>query len=203
MPFGFGKKSSDAAPAAAEPATGGPAPGGLRFEGLTEDWRVGGIMHVEGRLSDVLNKREAIAMSEVWWAPADGSGQPEPAPGLRSIDPYDLIIVLAGPTSLPPLSDEERAAHRIHKVPYDVELEVPPFRVQGVVHLYPGWEPDRLLEGGSRGGKDMFVPVTDALAYHGDSVVSPGGADVVLVNRFYLRGVRQMERGEGSVAPSG
>ncbi len=199
MPFGFGKKS-DSGSAAVEPASGAAPSTGLPFEGLTEDWRLGGVLHVEGRLSDVLNKREAIAMSQVWWAPADGSGGPEPAPGLRSIDPYDLIIVLAGPTSLPPLTEDERAAHRIHKVPYDVELEVPPFRVQGVVHLYPGWEPDRLLEGGTRGGKDMFVPVTDALAYHGDRVVSQGGADVILVNRFYLRGVKQMERGE-EVAP--
>jgi len=195
VPFGFGKKSETSSPAV-EPASGPASSAGLSFEGLTEDWRLGGVLHVEGRLSDVLNKREAIAMSQVWWAPADGSGAPEPAPGLRSIDPYDLIIVLAGPTSLPPLTEDERAAHRIHKVPYDVELEVPPFRVQGVVHLYPGWEPDRLLEGGTRGGKDMFVPVTDALAYHGDRLVSQGGADVILVNRFYLRGVKQMERGE-------
>jgi hypothetical protein len=198
VPFGFGKKNEDQAAAGADEAQ---APSGLPFEGLTEDWRLGGVLHVTGRLSDVLNKREPIAMSQVWWAPADGTGSPEPAPGLRSIDPYDLIIVLAGPNSLPPLTEDERAAHRIHKVPYDVELEVPPFRVQGVVHLYPGWEPDRLLEGGTRGGKDMFVPVTDALAYHGERLVSQGGADVVLVNRFYLRGVRQMERGE-EVAPS-
>jgi hypothetical protein len=198
VPFGFGKKSDSAKPGGETPALATPS-GGLPFEGLTEDWRLGGVLHVEGRLSDVLNKREAIAMSQAWWAPADGSSPSEPAPGLRSIDPYDLIIVLAGPTSLPPLSEEERAAHRIHKVPYDVELEVPPFRVQGVVHLYPGWEPDRLLEGGTRGGKDMFVPVTDALAYHGDRLLSQGGADVILVNRFYLRGVKQMERG-GEVA---
>ena len=198
MPFGFGKKG-DTSPGADE-ASGPAGPGGVAFEGLTEDWRLGGVLHVEGRLSDALNKREAIAMSDVWWAPADGTGAPEPAPGLRSIDPYDLIIVLAGPTSLPPLTEEERAAHRIHKVSYDVELEAPPFRVQGVVHLFPGWEPERLLEGGTRGGKDMFVPVTDALAYHGDRLVSQGGVDVILVNRFYLRGVKQMERGEGAVS---
>ncbi|HLA17489.1 MAG TPA: hypothetical protein VJZ72_11395 [Candidatus Limnocylindrales bacterium] len=198
MPFGFGKKGDSSANA--EAASGAAGPAGVTFEGLTEDWRLGGILLVEGRLSDALNKREAIAMSDVWWAPADGSGPPEPAPGLRSIDPYDLIIVLAGPTSLPPLTEEERAAHRIHKVSYDVELEAPPFRVQGVVHLFPGWEPERLLEGGTRGGKDMFVPVTDALAYHGDRLVSQGGVDVILVNRFYLRGVKQMERGEGAVS---
>lgn len=194
MPFGFGKKA-DAKPESAAGPASTHAGSGIPFEGLTEDWRIRGVLLVEGRLSDVLNRRETVAMADVWWAPADGTGAEEPAPGLRSIDPYDLIIVLAGPNSLPPLTEEERAAHRIHKVPYDVELEVPPFRVQGMVHLYPGWVPDRLLEGGSRGGKDMFVPVTDALAYHGDQLLSQGEADVILVNRFYLRGVKQMESG--------
>jgi hypothetical protein len=194
VPFGFGKKPDASQGQAAAP---GPAAAGrgIPFEGLTEDWRLGGVLLVEGRLSDVLNRRETVAMADVWWAPADGSGPQEPAAGLRSIDPYDLIIVLAGPNSLPPLNEEERAAHRVHKVPYDVELEVPPFRVEGTVHLYPGWVPDRLLEGGSRGGKDMFVPVTEALAYHGDRLLSQGESDVILVNRFYLRGVKQLEAG--------
>jgi hypothetical protein len=32
-------------------------------------------MHVKGRLTDALNKRESITISEVTWAPIDGSGQ--------------------------------------------------------------------------------------------------------------------------------
>jgi hypothetical protein len=33
----------------------------VAFEGLTEEWRLVGVMHLEGRLSDVLNRREPIA----------------------------------------------------------------------------------------------------------------------------------------------
>ncbi len=105
--------------------------GGIAFDGLTEDWRLLGIMEISGRLSDALNRREAIAIRDVSWAPIDGSEPFSPAPGLRSIDPYDLIIVLAGEDTLPRFSDDEKAAHRVHKVTYDVALEVPPFRVRG------------------------------------------------------------------------
>ena len=44
---------------------------------------------------------------------------------------------------------------------YDVALEVPPFRVIGTVYLYPGSEPERLLDRAT----EMFVPVVDAVAY--------------------------------------
>ena len=56
----------------------------------------------------------------------------------RRVDPYDLIIVLAGET-LAAAADRRRAvAHKVHKVAYDVALEVPPFRVIGTVYLFPG-----------------------------------------------------------------
>ena len=35
---------------------------------------------------------------------------------------------------MPDLSEEEKAAHRVHKVSYDVALEAPPFRVIGTVY---------------------------------------------------------------------
>ena len=57
------------------------------------------------RLSDALNKRESIAMHDVKWAPIDGSGPLVDAPGLKSVDPYDLILVLAGEGSMPELTD--------------------------------------------------------------------------------------------------
>ena len=63
------------------------------------------------------------------------------------------------------MTDDERTAHRVHKVSYDVALEVPPYRVVGTVYLYPGSEPDRLLDRSS----DMFVPVVDASAFLGET----------------------------------
>ena len=54
---------------------------GVAFDGLTEEWRLVGRMNIDGRLSDALNKREAIAIHDVQWAPIDGSAPLAPAPG--------------------------------------------------------------------------------------------------------------------------
>jgi hypothetical protein len=192
VPFGFRRKKKQSAPPIVD-APGSIAslpPGGSPFDGLTEEWRLVGVMHIKGRLSDALNKREAIAIHDVRWAPIDGSAGFAEAPGLKSVDPYDLIVVVAGEGNQPPLSDEEKAAHKVHKIAYDVALEVPPFRVFGTVWLYPGSEPARLLDRAT----EMFVPVTDASAFLGDQQVSDPEVDTVLVNRFYLRGVEQIDK---------
>ena len=181
-----------AAPANAAKLHAGPSRG-VPFIGLTEDWRLSGRMDISGRLSDALNRREAIPITEVLWGPPDGSSPMEPAPGLRSVDPYDLILVTAGEESLPPLTDTERTALKVHKVAYDVALEVPPFRVVGTVYLHPGSEPDRLLDRSS----EMFTPIVDAVARLGDVEVSDPEVDVILINRFYLRGVDQVDKRTG------
>lgn len=194
MPFDFLKRrKADGAPQGkASPAHTGRPSRGIPFDGLTEEWRIVGNMEVDGRLSDALNRRESVTIADVQWAPVDGSEPLAPAPGLKAVDPYDLIIVLAGETSLPPLNDEERTAHRVHKVSYDVALEVPPFRVVGTVFLHPGSEPERLLDRAT----EMFVPVVDATAYYDGKPLGPE-MDAVLVNRFYLRGIEQVDRRTG------
>ena len=193
MPFGFLKRSRTADDAAdATSPSAGPRPGsrrGVPFIALTEDWRLSGRMEITGRLSDALNRREAIAITDVSWGPPDGSAPLEPAPGLQSVDPYDLILVTAGEASLPPLTDSERAAIKVHKVGYDVALDAPPFRVVGTVYLHPGAEPERLLDRST----DMFVPVVGAVVRLGDVVVSDPEVEAILVNRFYLRAVEQVD----------
>jgi len=195
VPFDFLKRGKDksATPRPAGPAGPPRAGKGIAFDGLTEEWRLIGMMQLEGRLSDVLNRREAIPIADVSWAPIDGSAPFTPVPGLKSIDPYDLIVVLAGEGTLPPLTEDEKAAHKVHKISYEVALEVPPFRVIGTVFLYPGSEPDRLLDRAT----EMFVPVTDAVALLGDQRIGDPEVDTVLVNRFYLRGVEQVDRRTG------
>jgi hypothetical protein len=168
---------------------------GVAFTAITEDWRLRGRMEIAGRLSDALNRREAIAIDEVTWGAPDAS-ELEAAPGLKSVDPYDLILVTAGEDSLPPLSETERVALKVHKVSYDVALEVPPFQVVGTVYMHPGSEPEGLLLRGT----DMFVPVLNARATLGDALVSEPDVDVILVNRFYLRGVAQVDPSTGIVA---
>jgi hypothetical protein len=154
-------------------------------------------MQIAGRLTDALNKREAITISDVSWGPSDGTSPMEPAPGIKSVDPYDLILVIAGEDSLPPLTDAERSALKVHKVPYEVALELPPFRIIGTIFMHPGSEPDRLLDRSS----EMFTPVADAVAHLGDIEVSDPEVEVILVNRFYLRGVEQVDRRTGAPHP--
>ena len=194
MPFDFLKRKKpsadgDGSSASTVGGSTGPAGGGLPFEGLTEDWRLVGRMTIDGRLSDVLNKREPIPIDDVMWAPADSSDALAPAPGLRSIDPYDLVIVLTGSDSQPDRTADQSSAHRVHKISYEVALEAPPYRVIGTVFLYPGSEPDSLLQRSS----DMFAAIVDATASIGSRQIGTGAYDTILVNRQYLRGVEQVD----------
>ena len=191
MPFDFLKRRKDA-PAVIDETTGRPVGRGVPFDGLTEEWRIVGEMHIPGRLSDALNKREAVQISGVRWAPVDGSEELSPASGLKAVDPYDLILVMAGAETLPPLSDAERMAYKVHKVPYDVALEVPPFRVLGTIYMTPGTDPERLLDRAT----EMFVPVVAATAMLGEQQLGED-MDAILVNRFYLRGLEQIDRRTG------
>src|SRR5262249_12087879 len=89
------KAEAPVGPSASMPAAATrPARTGVAFDGITEEWRLVGRMDVEGRLSDALNKRESIAIHDVQWAQIDGSAPLVQAPGLKSVDPYDLILVL-------------------------------------------------------------------------------------------------------------
>jgi len=199
VPFGFLKRNkagetvADAGQGSSATTLRAGSARGVPFTALTEDWRLHGRMQISGRLSDALNKRDAIAITDVTWGPPDAAGALEPAPGLKSVDPYDLILVTAGEDSLPPLTDSERAALKVHKVGYDVALELPPFRVIGTVYLHPGSEPDRLLDRSS----EMFVPVVEGIAKLGDVTVNDPEIEVILVNRFYLRGVTQVDKRTG------
>lgn len=188
MPFNlFRKREQPPAPVAAT-ADAEAIPGEMPFEAFTEDWRLIGRMQLTARLSDVLNRREAIPISEVRWAPLDGSEPMTDAPGLREVDPYDLILVFTSSQSLP-VDDGHRAAMRVRKTTYDVLLDLGILRVIGRVYLYPGADPSRLLDRQA----ELFVPVTHAAAYHGERRVGDEKADVLLVNRSYLRSVQQLE----------
>jgi hypothetical protein len=190
MPFGFMRRNpKNRSPGGVLPQAGSGSRG-IPFDGLTEEWRLVGRMKIEGRLSDVLNRRESIVIADVSWAPVDGSEEMTPAPGLERIDPFDLIAVFAGAGTLPSFTEAERAAHKLHKVSYDVALDLAPYRVLGTVYLFPGSDPERLLDRST----ELFVPVTDAVALLGDRPLNDPDVDVVLVNRSYLRGIDLVDR---------
>src|SRR4029453_650437 len=95
VPFDFLKRKKTEGTGAAKPA-GATKTGsgrGIPFDGLTEEWRIVGNMEIPGRLSDSLKQRQAVTISDVQWAPVDGSEPLAPAPGLKAGDPYALIIV--------------------------------------------------------------------------------------------------------------
>ncbi len=198
MPLNFlRRKKADPSTVASPVAASDPAKAarsGTEFNAWTEEWRLRGRMHIEGRLLDALNRREAIQIADVQWAPIDGSSPLSDAPGLRSVDPYDLILVLAGEGSLPAFTDEEKVAHRVHKQSYEVALEAPPFRVMGTVYMHAGSDPDRLQDRAT----EMFLAVVNAVAMLGDERVSDENIDTILVNRLYLRGVEQIEKRSGA-----
>lgn len=162
----------------------------IRFDGLTEEWRLVGQMHIDGRLSDALNRREALPISGVSWAPIDGSSAFTEVPGLKSVDPYDLIVVFAGAGSLPDQTEAEKEAYRVHRIPHEVALEAPPLRIVGTVYLLPGSAPSGLLDRTA----EMFAPVVGGIAYVGERQVSDPAVDAILVNRFYLRGVEVVDK---------
>lgn len=194
MPFGFGRKAVEAAPPPVDVPVADPkAPRAIEFQGFTAAWRLDGRLVMTGRLLDVINQREAIPVTGIRWAPLDGSADLEPAPGIQEVDPYDLIIVIAGSDTLSAKSDDERAAHRVHKVSFDVALTAPPFTVIGSVQIHPGAVPESLLDRGAQ----MFVAITDPDVKVGDTTLDIGSANAVLVNRSYLRDVVQVDRSTG------
>ncbi|MEO5884029.1 MAG: hypothetical protein ABIQ58_00725, partial [Candidatus Limnocylindrales bacterium] len=71
MPFDFLRRKKGRDAAATVPSSAAPVVRGIPFDGLTEEWRIVGQMHVLGRLSDALNKREEVEISDVRWAPID------------------------------------------------------------------------------------------------------------------------------------
>ena len=201
MPFDFLRRKKEPAPAARpqrEAVPPRPTPTGtpVPFDGVTEEWRLVGQMYLDTRLSDALNRREALAIADVSWAPIDGSASFSPVPGLKSVDPYDFIVVLADESSKGKMSEEERAAQLAQRVAHEVALEAPPLRIMGTVHLAPGTAPEALLERTN----EMFVPVVGGVAYVGERPVSEPQVDAILVNRFYLRGVKETGQGTSSTS---
>ena len=166
----------------------------VRFDGLTEEWRLRGRMASRGRLSDALNRRAETAITDVSWAPVDGSTDFTPVPGLKSIDPYDLILVLAGADTTPEMTDDEKAAHKVHKIPFDVAIEAPPYKIVGTIYLRPGTEPTQLMDRST----EMFVPVVGGVVYTNEGEVATDvNVESVLVNRFYIRGIEQIDLATG------
>ncbi len=178
-------------PQAAEPPQEAPAQEpGTPIDACTEDWRIRGQVAIDGRLLDALNRRDPLSIVSAEWAPIDGSAPFEAVPGLRTLDPFDLLVVFARPDSMPARSLEEIAARRRSKDSFDVLVDLSPFQVVGTVHLYPGLGASSLLERSS----DLFIAFTGAVAaLPSGQRVGPGEPTTIMVNRSYLTHVEQVD----------
>jgi hypothetical protein len=196
MPFNLFKRSEPTPPPKAAQPSGAIAAGEIAFEGITEDWHLVGTIQLEGRLSDVLNRREKVPIAGVYWAPIDGSEPFTAAPGLKEVDPYDLLVIFTGKDSLPPRDDETERAMRIRKITYDVVIDLGLLEVAGRVYLHPGTQPGSLMERHA----ELFVPITQATAFLGERAVGNENADVLLINQSYIRRVNTIEREAADLA---
>jgi hypothetical protein len=180
-------------PPTAEPPQQAPArEPGAPIDACTEDWRIRGRVAIEGRLLDALNRRDPLEIVSAEWAPVDGSAPFEAVPGLRTLDPFDLLVVFARSDTMPARSPEEIAARRRSKESFDVLVDLSPFQVVGTVHLYPGLDASSLLDRSS----DLFIAFTDAVAaVPSGQRVGPGEPTTILVNRSYLTHVEQVDEG--------
>ena len=95
------------------------------------------------------------------------------------------------------MTEDERTAHRIHKVRYDLALEAPPFRVVGTVYLYPG---RRSRRGSSIARATCSSRSSTRARCIGESLIEGGATSVILLNRYYLRGVEQIDSRTGERA---
>jgi hypothetical protein len=154
------------------------------FQAFTEDTRIVGRVRVEGRLSDALNRRTPLPVFAVRTGPIGGEELGD-APDVHELDPYELVVVAAGPDSQPPASAERHAAMRLRKTRYDVCCVLDDGQVCGTVHVYPGTEPTELA--GYR--PELFVPVTGADVRVRGASPDDAALDVAFVNHIYLRSV--------------
>ena len=165
--------------------TGPGSPAVAAFQAFTEDLRIVGNVKVDGRLSDALNRRTPLPVFAVRRGPIGSAGTLDNAPDVHELDPYDLVVVAAGPDSQPPATAERRAALRLRKTRYDVCCELEGGLVYGTVHVHPGTAPGDLV--GHR--PELFVPVTGADVRVRGSSIDDAALDVAFVNRAYLRAV--------------
>jgi len=177
-------------PASPPPPRAAPEEAGAPIDACTEDWRIRGRVVVEGRLLDALNRRDPLGLVSAEWAPVDGSAPFEAVPGLRTLDPFDLLLVFARPETMPSRTAEETAARRRSKETFDVLVDLPPFQVVGTVHLYPGLDASSLLGHAT----ELFIAFTGAVAaMPSGQRVGPTEPTTILVNRSYLTHVEQVD----------
>jgi hypothetical protein len=157
------------------------------FTAWTEALWVSGVIRTDERLSDVLNARDPIRIEQPSIVAHGAPRTAREVPIEVVLDPFDFEVVLG--RAEPP---ELRAAHavrRIHKVRYPVVVHGRNFEVEGQLHLFAGNAPEFAAHLTS----SLFLPLTDAVVRRERRIVSDPGTDVVLINRYAVRTIQQLD----------
>ncbi len=160
------------------------------FVALTEDGRIDAMLQGGVKVADALEKRAAISVNNAQRGPNDLSAPLAPAPGVKSVDPYDIAIVMPAQDGEPVVSDADRDAWSKFRVAYDVTLEATPFRVSGVLLLLPSQDPLSLTERGT----ELFLPVFAPVVQVDAATIKDTPRDAILVNRSHMRKVNTTKR---------
>jgi hypothetical protein len=161
------------------------------FVALTEDGRIDAVLAQGGiKLAAALEKRAAIGVSNAQQGSNDLSVPLVPAPSVKTVDPYDISIVMPAEDGEPVVSEADRDAWSRFRVAYDVTLEATPFKVSGVLLLLPSQDPYALTERGT----ELFVPVFSPTVQANGVTLRDTPRDAVLVNRSHMRRVSATAR---------
>jgi hypothetical protein len=189
VPFDFLKRRKPAAVAPEAAATAGRC-GGHPVRRHDRGLAPGGPMMIDGRMSDALNKREPDRPSTT----SPGAGRRQRADGagagLKSVDPYDLVIVLTATT--PSRRWRTRARPPGPQGVLRGRARGPPYRCRDRLPL-PGSE-TRLA------APALVGHVRPDRGRHGVArcrQIGTGRSTTILVNRQYLRGVEQVDVADG------
>ena len=154
------------------------------FVALTEDGRIDAVLAQGGILAALLEKRAPININTIFRGPNDGTNMAAVS-GSKSVDPYDISIVMPAADGDPLVSDADKDAWQRFRVAYDVTLEATPFRVTGVLYLLPSQDAMALTERGS----ELFLPVFTPMVHCGAMTLVDVPHDAILVNRSHIRKV--------------
>jgi len=156
------------------------------FRTWTEDLYISGFVSGATRLSDVLNAREPLKIEQPKIHALRSAGWPTRPGGHVVVDPFDLEFVLGHAISD---AGPDRSTKRIHKVQYPVLIEGQSFEIVGTMHVFPGNAPEVAAH---RSGQ-LFLPITQPSVRREQRLVSDRDTDVVLVNRYAIRSIRQLD----------
>lgn len=113
----------------------------FRVDGVAEGW----VEQGSPRISDILNRGAPISV------------RPSPRAAPRALELDDVIALALQVQPSPSL-------HRMARRRHILELEAPPYRVRGTVHMPPGADPARYL----RAAPQRWTALTKATIVSGD-----------------------------------